>query len=602
MKRRYLYAALLFTAVAPAANAELRASLDNTRIAPGDTVQLALTHDGRSSSQPDLTPLREDFDIIGRSTSSNVQIINGNVSSSTQLQLTLSPKRTGNLTIPSLSWDSDHSAPLTLEVSGNAASAASAGADTNADTSGNDRVFIETEVTPKQPYVQAGVDVTVRLYSAVPLSQASLDFPDSSEAWVRQVGADQTGTQERRGTTYNVITRHYVLFPQRSGTLTIPGPTLSGQIPAGSRHSNGSWDPFSDLLSNSPFSTMLGGTKPIRLHAAPIGLNVRPRPAGAAMNYWLPARSVTLQASWKPSQGEVHAGDPITLDLDLRAQGLTAAQLPDVSTQLGLPPGLKAYPDQPQLKDTPDGDEILGERHQSVALISDQPGRFTIPDLHLTWWNTQTNRPAEVILPGRTLTVEPAAGSSPAVAASAQPKRGTTAHAPSSANDKTAVSSAASDQMGPRGASPWVSPGGAWPWVSLVFGVLWVSTSIAWWRSRRKDAIQPAPREPGTNSAGASAAKAAFRTACRANDPQEARRHLLAWVNAALGPHRIRGLNELANKMHDPSLTPLLRELDRACYAGAEWNGDALSKVLAELPKKQRAPTPVKGELAPLYP
>ena len=73
------------------------------------------------------------------------------------------------------------------------------------------------------------------------------------------------------------------------------------------------------------------------------------RAAGAS--YWLPARNVSLQATLESLSLEAHVGDPITVDLKLQADGLTAAQLPDLSALLKLPSGLKAYPDQPNLKD-----------------------------------------------------------------------------------------------------------------------------------------------------------------------------------------------------------------------------------------------------------
>jgi len=440
--------------------------------------------------------------------------------------------------------------------------------------------------------VQAAVDVTVRLYSAVPLSQASLDFADSTSAWVRQEGADLASTQEKHGTTYNVITRHYVLFPQHSGALTIPGPTLSGEIPATPKQRSDSWDPFADMLSNSPFGAMLGGTKPIRLHAAPIELNVRPRPAGASMSYWLPARSVSLQGHWQPDGTSVHAGDPITVDLDLRAQGLTAAQLPDVSAQLALPNGLKAYPDQPQLKDTPDGADLVGERHQRVALISDQPGQFTIPDLHLTWWNTQTNQPEKVVLPGRTLTVEPAASGS-LVTRSVDSQPQVQLHAGGSANRA---------QPRPITFASGRRAGEFWPWISLGLAILWLSTSFAWWRSRKKDTTRPVVAANQSESTPASAAKSAFHEACRESNPMEARRALLIWINATPAGRRIRGLTGLAHAVGDPSLSVLLRELDRACYAGAPWNGEALGKALRDLPLKSQARSQIDGGLAPLYP
>jgi hypothetical protein len=599
MSRLSLYALLLLTALTGTASAELRASLDNAQVSPGETVQLVLDHDGRSGTQPDLSPLQKDFDVLGRSTGTRVQIINGNVSSSTQLQLTLSPKHEGHLTIPPISWGPDHSTPLTLDVSANVGGTAENKENGDVGTSGNNRVFIETEVAPKQPYVQAGVDITVHVYSAVPLSQASLAFEDMDSALVRQVGSDTHTHAQRNGMAYNVITRHYRLFPQRSGALSVAGPTLTARMPVTRSATTHSWDPFSDLLSNSPFGDMLAAKKPIRLHAAAIDLNVRPRPAGAGASYWLPARSVSLRGSWQPNPARVHAGDPVTLDLDLQAHGLIAAQLPDLSKQLKLPDGVKAYPDQPELKDSADGNDIVGERRQRIALISDKPGDFHIPDLHLTWWNTQSDRPVEETLPGLTLSVSPASGSGIAIGSRAQtPVAESSAPVTPDPRILSTVSEHDSQGVSLR----------TWQWMSAAFAALWLITLVAWWRARRR---RRAPTDSDTStpsravrlqSVSASEARMAFRAACKANNASAARRHLLEWMNAVRRGHPIRGLNELADVLEDARLTPLLRDLDRACYASCEWCGDVLGKVaLRELPLPDRDRATEDDGLAPLY-
>src|SRR5689334_22814341 len=98
MLRRLILVWMQSLAAALPARAALRAWVDNPQVAPGETVRLTLAHDGQTTSRPDLGPLKQDFDIVGSSTSSQVQIVNGNVSSTTQLELSLSPKHGGPLT------------------------------------------------------------------------------------------------------------------------------------------------------------------------------------------------------------------------------------------------------------------------------------------------------------------------------------------------------------------------------------------------------------------------------------------------------------------------------------------------------------------------
>jgi hypothetical protein len=596
----YALAPLMLLVAGSPANAALRAWVDNTQVAPGDTVELNLAHDGQTSSQPDLTPLKQDFDIVSRNTSTRLQIVNGKVSATTQLQLSLAPKHAGQLTVPPISWDSDQSAPLTVTVG-----AASGGGTGAAQGAADNRILLETEVDPKTPYVQGAVHVTVHVYAAVPLSQADLNFPATDAALVRQVGSDDTGTSQRNGQSYQVVTRHFLLFPQHSGHLSIPGPTLSGAIPVRTRHADPN-DPFSGFFAGSPFGGMLNASKPIHLNGEPITLDVRPRPAGAGMSYWLPARNLTLTAQWRPTDLQAHVGDPVTVNLKLQAADLTAAQLPDLSTLLTLPPGLKAYPDEPKLEDVAQGDSILGDREQNIALIADQAGSFTIPELRLSWWDTQSNQTRETVIPARTLVVQPAAGSktastanTPAPAASTAPQSSLGVPAPANGpNAPPAATSGANTQA--KGTAAGYGP---WAWVSLGFGLLWIATLIGWFRSRRRVTTgAAAPTHAGQQSSpDKSSARAAFQAACRANDAGAARRNLLVWANAVLPGPRVVGLSDLAKRLKDPQITAVLRALDRGCYAGDPWDGTALAAALTTLQPGDQKTDVKPRELAPLY-
>ncbi len=594
---------LLLVAAGMPANAALRAWLDNTEIAPGDTVQLTLAHDGQTGSRPDTTPLKRDFDVVGSSTSSNMQIVNGKVSSTTQVELSLAPKHAGKLTVPSLTWDSDRSPPLTLNVTANGRQASNGNSPA---ATANKRIFVETEVDPKSPYVQAAVHVTVRVFAAVPLAHADLEFPDTDAALVRQAGSDAVNTVERNGQSYQVVTRQYLLFPQHSGHVSIEGPTLSGEIPDRTR-ALGLSDPFSGLLANSPFNGMFGTTRPIRLHGEPIELDVQPRPASAGASYWLPASNVSLEAHWNPSQLQAHVGDPVTLDLRLQADGLTAAQLPDLSTLLVVPPGLKAYPDAPSLKDTPHGLDLIGSREQSIALIADEPGQFTIPELRLSWWDTRTNQIREAVMPAQTLTMLPAPGAGGSVQAPAQSQPSATTGANESPSAASPARKSNRPMSGASQPASITSDDIPWKWISLALGLLWLGTLAAWLTTRRRGrtvsmgAVADGSQSAPDNAMRAGPLRAAFLAACRDNDAIAARRNLLLWANAEWTGPRIRGLNALAKLISDAQTVRQLQALDRACYAAEPWDGAALANAVAIMQLPKRPKPHGERELAPLY-
>jgi hypothetical protein len=592
---------LALTLASPAASAAVTASLSATDIAPGDTVQLTLQHDGRGGGEPDLSPLRQDFDVLGTSRSTQIQIMNGSASASTSVEVTLSPKHAGRLTVPSITWGNERSPALALDVSGSPGNAAGPAAGNGA-AAGNAREFIETQVDTTQPYVQAAVQLTVRLYTSQTLYHPDLSLNPGGDVVVQQVGMDERSSTVRNGETYQVITRHYVLFAQHSGVLKLAGPVLDAQVAAGG-NGNGPFgaDPFAQLFGSAPFGTVM--TRPIRLHGDAIVLNVRPRPADANASYWLPATQMTLTSQWSPAPLQARAGDPVTVKLHLQATGLTAAQLPDLTTLWRLPAGLRAYPDQATLHDAAAGDAVVGSRDQTIALIADQPGHFTIPALAVQWWDTATNAPHEATVPARTLVILPAAAAPAGTAAAPQVAAPAPAAAPS-----------ASAPVSPGGAAA-ATQGPPWRWIAAGLAALWLLTLGAWaWSARRGDA-RPGKRgsRPATHASGAgtgaartanaSQARTACAQACRRADAPAARRELLAWAANQWPATPPAGLSALARLLDDPDAAALLRELDRACYAGGPWHGEALAAHLAGLRVPDAARTARhQPALAPLYP
>jgi hypothetical protein len=580
------------------ADAAVKAWLDRSRISEGDTVQLTLEHDGRTSGQPDLAPLQGSFDILGTSTSTNVDLVNGSFSEHTDVELTLAPKRAGTLTVPPLSWDGERTAALTLVVAG-PGGPAPAGA---AGVAGGARVFIESRIHPRDPYVQAAVALTVRLFTAEPLYRGDLELAGNTNLIVKRIGSDEVSHVERNGRSYREITRHYLLFPLRSGSMTVSGPVLDAEIAVAQRRSAFGMNPFRGFFGGS-LGGMLQTTRPIRVHGQAITLTVRPRPAAAMGRYWLPARKVALSAHWDPAGLTAQAGNPVTLDLDLRATGLTAAQLPQLSTLLHVPSGVQAYPDQARLHDSTRNGTVVGSSDQSIALIADRPGRYALPPLTVRWWDTAANRLREASLPAQTLRILPAPAGAPAPPAFA-------ASASAPAQSAPAPRAAVTPGRQPAGpASPATarlaatSRASSWKWATLGLAALWILTLLGWAVSRRRKAPPgptSRPASPPAPRPDPAAARAAFIAACRRDDALAARRHLLAWA-AGLWGSAPSGLNAIAARTGDPRSAELLRDLDRACYVGGDWHGQALAEALPDLPKAPGRKDPGRKSLEPLY-
>jgi hypothetical protein len=601
--------------IAGGARAAVKAWVDSSEVAADGSIQLTLEHDGQIDVDPDLAPLKADFEVLSSTRSSSIQIVNGSVAASVQIQVVLSPKHGGAITIPSLTWAGDQTDPITVKFGSpgvpNAASGANANPsgsaspsnppDTSAAAPAKESVFVETSIESKQPYVQAADKMTVRIYSSVPLRHAVLDVPSTNDVVVQQVGTDRRDFEVKDGQRYQVVERHYEVFPQHSGQLVLPAPVLDGQIPVRD-HGDPFTDRFKGIFSDSILNNMLTSLKPIRVHGDAVTLTVLPRP-GDAGDVWLPAHNVNLQADWQPADPAAKVGDPVTWHLHLEAQGLMAAQLPDLNALMKLPSGLKAYPDQPRLDNDTHGDTVVGTRDQSIALIAEQPGQYAVPALTLHWWDIDAKQTREITVPGRTFTISAAAVPAPANAADASPAAQAASALPKQENSPSPDAAKAAATAAP---APPVATGGPWRWVSALLGLLWVGTALAWYLATRRN-LGPRPEgearhEEGDPSLSLAQARTAFHEACKRDDARAARANLIRWLNIARPGIPSSGLRALFTEAEDPRLTTLLVDLDRACFGGGAWNGAALVEALPDLPKPRAHARGRPPALASLYP
>lgn len=588
-----LLAAALIGGFSLSAFATVSASLDRDHIAPGETVQLQLQSDRNPKTQPDLTALAKDFTVLGTSSGSSIQIINGHMSSTSQLSLALSPKHDGTIRIPPLSWGDEQSPALSLTVDNTASPspAQPASRATNNATNGSSHVFVTTTVDHRQPYVQSAVLLTVRVYTDQTLYQASLDLPASSEVLAQQIGKDKQYSETRDGHSYQVIERQYLLAPQHSGTLSLAGPILDASVAEEQDTNPFGNDPFfNNMFGQLQLPRMVTSTRPLHLQAKAVELKVLPRPASATGKTWLPAQKLTLNESWTPADARIHAGEPLTRHLSLSALGLSGAQLPELDSLMPLPDGIKPYPDKAHIEDQPQGTTIRGQREQDIALIATQAGHYTLPAMHLAWWDTTADAPREATLPARQIEVLPAAPGAAAPLAPAAPSAPSEpAHPPSAAI--------------PHAISPSVGLA-----AGIALGLLCLGLLLVWRRTRRQPPAkikhhatepggspdkapnsQPTSQPAARTSVSAPQPQASFNNflqACRDNAPQAARQQLLAWAASTWPEQAPSGLNALARRLDDEALQAALRQLDRACYTDRAWDGAALARLLPAPPTR----------------
>ena len=550
--------------------AEVNAWLDRQIIAEGETVNLLIEAQGRITAQPDTEPLRKDFDVLGVSTGSRVNIVNGQVDARTTWTVSLSPKHGGTIRIPALTLGKETTPALSLQIRAAPAPGAASGSP----------IFIETEVEPTSPYVQSMVIYTVRLLYTMQIVKGDLSEPSLDAANVRRLGKDQQYSTQRNGRLYQVIERRYAIFPQSSGELTIPASIFTGQIPdrRKQRRSFGGLLDNDQFFGRDPFDEIFTATRTVRVRGKEKTLQVKTRPASSHGRHWLPAQSIQLTESWDPQSGEIRVGDPITRTINLLAQGLTAAQLPDLT-----PPaidGANVYPDRAKTHTEDLQDTVIGERIRQIALIPTQPGTLELPAIRLYWWDTEADQERTAEIPARFIEILPAAGQ--------------VSDPQDLVHSKTfpqEIQQPTGEGVNPDTLNPGINNStpvrnGYWPWLTGLVTIGWLLTLLLWWRGRQKTSGSDT-RILKTSTVNTSQPHKRFVKACRNSDPKEARSALMYWARTHWSTNPPNGLEEIASRIGDAETTQELIKLDRALYLADEknWDGAPLARKLKHLPK-----------------
>ncbi|MFV9682910.1 BatD family protein [Pseudomonas sp. NY15367] len=539
---------LLLLTLAGQAHAEaFFASVDRTRLSEGETVVLTLeSTDPTRFGRPDLSPLEQDFEILGSRQVNRLSSIGDTPRASTRWILTLQPHRSGEVIIPAIRLEDAETLPITLNVE----QAVSAG-----DGDKLAPVFIDASLDQPSVYVQAQAVLTLRIYHSVSMYDDSNLTPLRIEdARAEQLGEPRTYEKSIGGVLHGVIELQYAIYPQRSGQLVIPGQTFSATLVDRSRNN--------DFL---PFGPRTG--KVTRVKSPDIPLQVKPKPADYPADApWLPARALGLAETWNPQPEQSQVGDSLTRRLILKVDGLSSAQLPPLpATQVD---GLRRYPDQPQMNDQKSENGIIGTREEREALVPSRAGSFDLPPLEVLWWNTQTDTLERTTLSARTLQV---------------------AENPQLQNDEQPNTPMVTPQVieGPE----------LWPW-QLACALLSLTTLLGfglWWHARRQPAIQraaqagPSPRTLLDD----------LKRACQAGDAQATRHALDAWAR-----QQPETLADMAARY--VPLSDALDDLNGALYSetGQQWQGEELWKAIRNLPAAQEpsAAPQESSALPPLYP
>ena len=389
IKPWFFLSSLLISLLATTSKAqEITLTLDRSELARGETLTLTIrVYDQRQGMQLDLTPLTENFDVLGTRTSSQVRSINGNTDIWTDYIITLFPLTEGSLRIPSLTIAGQLTDELEVTVTNQ-------GARSNQET---DELFLEIEVNKDSLYVQEQLLFSIRLFYTIngirnPVF-TEIEIPDTV---TQLIGSPNQYEKIIDGQRYGVYEKRYVIFPQKSGSLDIPDILFRGEVTDGS-----SSFVFRNLNTRRITAFIEGRT---------IDVVERP-PSAEILPTWLPVTDLVMEESFSRPLSDLKVGDTFVRTIKMTANGVDGAVLPPFSPSNIQ--GFNTYPDPAKIERRFVNGSIVGERIESSTLVVLEDGNLSIPAIKIDWWNVDFDRLDSTIIQETMLRIIPLQGIAP---------------------------------------------------------------------------------------------------------------------------------------------------------------------------------------------
>ena len=399
MKRLLTIVCMMMAAVA--AIAQTLTGSAPSHVAVGEQFRLSYTVNTQEVSDFRAGAIPDELEVLigpNRSMQSSYQMINGHTSSTSSITYTyiVAATKNGTFTIPPahvvVNGKAIASNAIKIQVSGTPQSGSSSRQRQNDDDGGEMRdagsrisgsdLFIKVTANKKRIHEQEPVLLTYKVYTLVQLTQLRGDMPDLKSFYTQEVDLPQQKSftiEHVNGRPYRTCTwSQYVMFPQMTGKLQIPSITFEGIV----IQQNRNVDPFEAFFN--------GGSGYVevkkKIVAPGIEIQVDPLPTRPA-NFSGGVGQFNVSAQLNKT--ETKANDPVSMRIVVSGTGnLKLIKEPIVN----FPKDFDKYDPKitEQTKLTANG--LEGSKIYDILIVPRHQGKYEIPPVEFTYFNTATNQ------------------------------------------------------------------------------------------------------------------------------------------------------------------------------------------------------------------
>jgi tetratricopeptide (TPR) repeat protein len=347
---------------------------------------------------------------------SSFQMVNGHTSTSSSITYTfiLCANKSGTFTIPSahivVGDKTIASNAIKVHASGSARSGSNGGGRQNNDQpmraagsniSSSD-LFIKVSANKRRVHEQEPILLTYKVYTLVDLTQLNGKMPDLKGFHTQEIQLPQQKSfkvENYNGRPYRTVTwSQYVMFPQLTGKLEIPSITFEGIVV----QQNRDIDPFEAFFNGG--SGYVEVKKKIKAPGLTIQVDPLPtRPAGFSGGVGQFRISAQLDKS------TVKANDPVNLRVVVSGRGnLKLIKEPTVN----FPKDFDKYSAKVTDKTKLTSNGVEGNMIYDIMAVPRHPGKYEIPPIDFTYYDTGSNVYKTIHTQSITLDVEKGSGKS----------------------------------------------------------------------------------------------------------------------------------------------------------------------------------------------
>lgn len=234
-----------------------------------------------------------------------------------------------------------------------------------------------SSVYPQQP-IKASITVYTETWFTKPLDIENIQV---ANAFVVPFKRTLSAMRQVNGKKYASLEFYYLIFPYQQGSYTFPEIRLNVESP-----------PVGDYKGQS-----------VQVNTKSLPFEVKEQPNAFTGASWFVAIDVSISQKWNKPVNDFKVGDVVERTIQIDAKGTLPNFIPDLIIE--EEDYATIYKKSPQLEDKRSTQSANGLKSETFLYLFSEPGKFTIPETRVDWWNPFASKAYFKVLPAQEITV-----------------------------------------------------------------------------------------------------------------------------------------------------------------------------------------------------